>query len=293
MFAKVSLWSVLAVLIAALAGSAVSPPRAADQEKPKDAEAKAKEGLKLPEGVIHVALPPGEVRMENIARNGKPLIRLSVDKTVVEAQTMFLGDSKGATRFESTKEGIHWAPASGGKGFTFGNGAPSVREPGSTIDEPDYCVPDKLKAGSVFLTTPSIRFVFGTAAKPRPRGREGAPEAKPSAQAGPNVPDGVIHLALPAGQVRMERIETAGEPFLRVTVGKTVVEAPTCFLGDDKGAGRWVATKFGVGTVYLHDPGSTFNHQVFSPVDKLKAGSVYVTTPSINFQWGIDPRPRR
>ena len=104
----------------------------------------AEKALKLPDGVIHVSLPPGEVRMENIVRKGKYLIRLNVDKTVIEARTMFLGDSKGATHFESTKEGIHWLPASGGKGFLFGNGSVSSREPGSTIEEPDFYPLDKL-----------------------------------------------------------------------------------------------------------------------------------------------------
>jgi hypothetical protein len=246
----------------------------------------------LPDGVIHVALPPGELHIENISRFGKPLIRLSVDKTVIEAQTMFFGDSKGATKYESTKEGIHWAPASGGKGFIFANGGVSVRKPGSTIGDPDFYALNRLKAGNVFLSTPSVRFVFGAEAKVRPVGREGPVDTKPNAQDGPNLPDGVIHVRLPDGQVRIET-SVGVKPIYRVSAGKTVIETRTFFFGDGRGAGSWDATKEGSGNSYIHNPGSSINYQQFLPVEKLKAGSIYVTTPSIIFKWGIIARPKR
>jgi hypothetical protein len=255
--------------------------------------AQEKERLKLSEGVIHVQLPPGEVRMENIARFGKTLIQLSVGKTVIEAKTMFLGDPKGATRFESTKEGIHWTPASGGKGFTFGNGSASVREPATTIGDPDFYTLDKLKPGSVFVTTPSIRFVFGQAAKPRPMGREGPENAKPKAQDGPNLPDGVTHVAFPAGQVRMANTTRDDKPIFRISVDKTVVETRVFFFGDAKSAGEWDAAEAGTGNVYLHNPASTMGHLNFLPVDKLKSGSLHVTTLSVKFLWGKDAIPDR
>jgi hypothetical protein len=256
------------------------------------AERKKEDGLKLPDGVIQISLPPGEIRMENIARNGNVLIRLSADKTVVEAKTIFLGDTNGATRFESTKDGILWAPASGGKGFIFGNGAPFVREPGAIIGDPDFHPLDKLKAGSVLLTTPSIRFVFGSSANPRPTGREGDAGAKAKKHDGPNLPDGVTHVALPAGKVRMENTRDE-KPSYRVSAGKTVIETREFFFGDGKGAGHWEATKQGAGNVAVHYSGSSLVYQQFLRVDKLKPGSLYLTTPSIVFEWGIDAGPKR
>ena len=141
-------------------------PAAPDKEQHNKGREKPKEGakdLQLPEGVIHVALPPGEVRMENIVRNGKPLIRVTVDKTVIEARSMFFGNAKGATHYEAIKEGIHWAPASGGKGGVI-DGVKFI-VPGNTIGDPDFHHLEKLKAGSLFMTTPSIRFLFGPEAK--------------------------------------------------------------------------------------------------------------------------------
>ena len=264
---------------------------ALEKEKPGKGDVKVQDRPKLPDGVIHVALPPGELRMENIVRKGKFLIRLNVDKTVIEARNMFLGDSKGATHFEAMKDGIHWAPASGGKGFLFGNGGASIREPGSTIEEPDYYALDKLKAGSVFLTTPSVRFVFGPAAKPRPTGREGPAEAKAKEQDGPDLPAGVINVAVPPGILRMEDVRD-GRTLLRVTVGKTVIEARTVFMGDGKGATRDDAMKgedaIKGGHVIINEPGSTIIDEGFVPLPNLKAGSLYVTTPSIIFRWGKD-----
>ena len=180
----------------------------------------------------------------------------------------------------------------GGKGFIFGNGAPAVREPGSTISDPDFFTLDKLTAGSVFLTTPSIRFVFGSSAKPRPTGREGPADAKPKAQDGPNLPDGVIHVALPKGQVRMQTTRD-DKPIYIVRAGETEIETRAFFFGDGKGAGSWDAAKEGAGNSYVHGVGSTLGYQNFLPVDKLNAGSLYITTPSINFLWGINARPKR
>jgi hypothetical protein len=273
-------------------------PKALPQEKARP---------KLPDGVVHVQLPPGEVRMENIARVGKPLIRLSVGKTVIEAKSLFLGDSKGATRFESTKEGIHWMPATGAKGFIFGNGSASVREPGSTIEDPDFFTLEKLKAGSIFLTTPSVRFLFGQPAKARPAGREGPADAKPKEQDSPNLPDGVIHLALPLGELRKEFIVGNDKPLIRVTVGKTVVEARSMFFGDAKGATHYEAIKEGIhwapasgrkgfvtnGVSIFEFAGSTIGDADFHRLEKLKVGSLFITTPQIKFLFGAEAIPKR
>jgi hypothetical protein len=117
------------------------------------------EAPNLPEGVTHVALPPGTLELKNILKNGKPLLRLTVDKLVIHARDLYLGDGKHATKYEATKEGVHWAGPSGRKGGVT-NGY--IHEPGSTIgvEGGDYWKVGQLKPGSVYLTTPSIKFDF-------------------------------------------------------------------------------------------------------------------------------------
>ena len=129
----------------------------------------AQEGLVLPDGVTHVALPPGELRMENVVRNGKPLLRLTVGKTVIETRTIFLGNGKGATHYEAIKEGMHWVPPEGGKGFVV-DGVQTF-EPGNTIGEPspNFIRVQNLKPGSIYITTQSIKFEFGPGAKAKPK----------------------------------------------------------------------------------------------------------------------------
>lgn len=119
---------------------------------------------KLPEGVILVKLPPGEVRMENVNRDGKPVLRVSVGKTTVETQALFFGDRYGATQYQARKDGIHWMTANGGStqfGLTI------VSQPGSATFEEAFLTLEKLKAGSVFVTTPSLVFRWGKDAIPR------------------------------------------------------------------------------------------------------------------------------
>ena len=125
----------------------------------------AQERPPLPDGVIHIALPPGPVRMENIVRNGKPLLRVSVGKTVIETRTLFLGDAKGAQQIEAIKEGMDWVPAKGGRGVAI-DGV-DMHGRGDTIGAEDFLTLDKLKAGSVYVTTPTIKFLWGPAAKPK------------------------------------------------------------------------------------------------------------------------------
>ncbi len=113
----------------------------------------------LPDGVIFIALPPGDLRMEDVERNGKPLLRFSVGKTVVEARELFLGDGKGALHFEATKMGIHDVPPGGGEGGyisgvqTYGEGTVLGTKGG-------FLKVTQLKTGSIYLIAPSIRFVF-------------------------------------------------------------------------------------------------------------------------------------
>ena len=128
----------------------------------------AEEYLNLPEGVIHVALPPGALKIVNTVKGDKPLLRVSAGKAVIVARNVFLGDGKHATEFEATKRGIHWAnpdgkPPLGGSGLI-------ICDPGLTIEVRGgtYLSVDQLKPGSVYITTPSIKFDFRPAAKPKP-----------------------------------------------------------------------------------------------------------------------------
>jgi hypothetical protein len=115
----------------------------------------AQQSPDLPEGVIHVALPPGTLKIENIARKERYLIRVTVGKTVIESRTVFLGDGKGAQEIEATKEGMHWVSPGRKKGFVM-DGV-QTHEPGSTIgvlEGAPFLTVANLKAGSVYLTTP-------------------------------------------------------------------------------------------------------------------------------------------
>jgi hypothetical protein len=129
-------------------GIAISPPCA------------GQEPLVLPEGVTHVALPPGTIRLENIMKDGKHLLRLTVDKLVIHGRAFFLGDGKNALQVEATKEGMHWARPGGRKGFVIDG--TDTHEPGSIIGAQGglYWKVGQLKPGSVYLTTPSIKFEF-------------------------------------------------------------------------------------------------------------------------------------
>jgi hypothetical protein len=130
----------------------------------------AQEPLDLPEGVIHVALPPGTVEMDCVFKKGKPFLRVKVDKTVVVARNVFFGDGKHATEYEATEEGgICWLSAKGKRGFTvIGE---MITEPGSAtvVMDGDYLAVKQLKPGSVYVTTPSIKFEFHPADKPKPK----------------------------------------------------------------------------------------------------------------------------
>jgi hypothetical protein len=70
-----------------------------------------------------------------------------------------------ATRFEATKEGIHWPHAKGKRGFVLDG--EMIEEPGSIlgVQEGNYVAVNHLKPGSLYVTTPSITFRFGPAAK--------------------------------------------------------------------------------------------------------------------------------
>ena len=103
--------------------------------------------------------------MEYTVKNKKPLLRISSGKTVVVARSVFLGDGKAATEFVALKDGIMWANTDGSMGVVIdGKIEHGV---GTTIGAEDFITVDKLKPGSVYVTTPSIKFMFGPAPKPK------------------------------------------------------------------------------------------------------------------------------
>ena len=250
---------------------------------------------KLPDGVIHVRLPPGTFEMKPVKLNSKPMIRITVGKTVIETQRFFFGDRWGCTQFEATDDLIHQLPPKGGMGNTL---AGMSQEPGAGYFSQSYVSLDQLKRGSLLVTSPSFVFRWGKDAILPKAGGTPVPEKekprKPEVKAPEplKLPEGVILVKLPPGEVRMETIQRGGKPILRVTVGKTVIEAKGLYFGDGNGAGYWDSATLGASTI-THFPGSSINQEDYSPLEKLKAGSLFITTPSIRFLFGPDAIPKR
>ena len=154
----------------------------------------AGQGIELPEGVTHVALPPGAVQWENVRTKGGMILRMTAGKTVVEGRRLFFGDGKLAIEITATAEGMHFVQWTGWKGLgesrSSGNMNFSVKHgiliDGQHVDEPGviWCVepngpkPGELKAGSVYITSPSIKFVREAALKRGADGKFKAPPAK-------------------------------------------------------------------------------------------------------------------
>ena len=126
------------VVTVSLCALLVTAAEGYDQHKKKDGkpEANVQQWPKLPEGIIHVQLPPGQLRIDNIIRDDKPILRVTVGKTVIETRSLFLGNDKGATQYEATKEGLHWVRGIGGKGNIVGIAI--IQEPGSAINDEDF-----------------------------------------------------------------------------------------------------------------------------------------------------------
>jgi len=126
------------------------------------AKEKKEDALTLPEGVIHVSLPPGTIKWVRVFNTkGDPLLRVSVGETVIEARQVFIGDGKAATLYEATKDGIHWPSVPGGRGGTMEGmewkGGTTCLAPG------DFLRVNQLKRGNLYLTTPdpNHKFEFG------------------------------------------------------------------------------------------------------------------------------------
>jgi hypothetical protein len=112
----------------------------------------------LPDGVIHVRLPPGTFDMKPIKLNGKPMIRILVGKTIIETERFFFGDRWGCEQFEAIGDIIHWMPPKGGMGDRL---AGMSKEPGAGYFSQSYVPLDQLKSGSLLVTSPSFVFRWG------------------------------------------------------------------------------------------------------------------------------------
>jgi hypothetical protein len=112
----------------------------------------------LPEGVIHIKLPPGVLEIKPTKVNGKSMIRITAGKSLIETSKFYLGDRWGCTQFEIAGDVIHWIPPKGGMGDTL---AGMVKQPGTAYYSQSFVALDQLKAGSVLLTSPSFVFRWG------------------------------------------------------------------------------------------------------------------------------------
>ena len=73
--------------------------------------------LGLPQGVIHVALPAGTVRFENVVSKGKPIIRFSAGGMTIDTERLFIGDGRIAVEMVVDKDGMYWPSPTGARGL--------------------------------------------------------------------------------------------------------------------------------------------------------------------------------
>ena len=107
------------------------------------------------------------------------------------------------------------------------------------------------------------------------------------------LPEGVIHVRLPPGEFSVEDVERDGKIVLRITAGKTVIETKSFFIGDGNGAALVQAPDKRLNNKQINEPGSSLYYEEFVPVEKLKAGSLYITTPSVFVGWFKSVQPRK
>jgi hypothetical protein len=93
-------------------------------------------------------------------------LRITVGKTVIVAQTVFFGDGKCATEYEARKDGIHWLSPKDRTGFTVTGDIIDHAGGTTSVAFGEYLTVDKLKPGSIYVTTPSIKCQFDAAPKP-------------------------------------------------------------------------------------------------------------------------------
>jgi len=113
-----------------------------------------------------MALPSGAINVQCTTKDDKPRLRISVGKTVVVAQCVYCGDGKSATKYEATKKGIHNPHANGAEGLLI-KGEIDI-DPASVIvhADGDFIAVSELKPGSIYITTPSVKFEFRPKPKP-------------------------------------------------------------------------------------------------------------------------------
>jgi hypothetical protein len=120
--------------------------------------------------VKRVTLPAGAVKWENVKTPRGVVVRVTAGKVVVEGKRLFYGDGKVATEIVATEKGMLFVHYRGGTGPSASTGPDSygvetvlggtyTHGPGATwYVEPDAPTADKLKPGSVYVITPSIKF---------------------------------------------------------------------------------------------------------------------------------------
>ena len=107
------------------------------------------------------------------------------------------------------------------------------------------------------------------------------------------LPEGVIHVRLPPGEFIVEDIKRDGKIILRITAGKTVIETNKFYMGDGNGAALEEAPEKHLNNKIINSPGSSLFYEKFIGVEKLKAGSLYITTPSVHVGWFKSVRPQK
>ncbi|MFO0928443.1 MAG: hypothetical protein U0736_15685 [Gemmataceae bacterium] len=128
---------------------------------------------------------------------------------------------------------------------------------------------------------------FGVAQQPRPLPNGFAPVKLPPGK----LPPGVISIRLAPGGFTVEDIERDGKILLRITAGKTVIETKSYYLGDGCGATLVEAPERRLNNVQMNEPGSNLLYEAVIPITKLKAGSLYITSPDVNIGWFKSVKP--
>jgi hypothetical protein len=118
-----------------------------------------------------IKLPPGDVKWENVKTKDGMIIRVTCGKNTTEGKCLFYGDGKVAIKVVATDEGMEFVHAWGmegpgessgsldgdGKWFVI-NGSQTDKPGMIWLLEPDAPTAGDLKAGNVYIVTPSIKF---------------------------------------------------------------------------------------------------------------------------------------
>jgi hypothetical protein len=134
-----------------------------------------------PPTVKRVTLPEGNVTFQNVKTKEGILIRATAGTVVVQGKQLYYGDDKIAMLIRATEKGTEFVYGWGLEGEWEGSGNHDfggkwITIDGTSTDKPGltrYIVPEspkaeKLEAGSVYLVTPSVKFVAKEKPKARP-----------------------------------------------------------------------------------------------------------------------------